>query len=417
MNWRYPVAAVVSLLISAAGTAQAQRTRPFTVSNSLHVEFDDNINQAKDNKEDSWKVLDQLTLSYNQILESGFLGLRYTAVGTWWDNREDNDFTLDHHADVEATLRLSRRLEVGAVDRFVRRESPEVLNADGTVRRQDASYSYNSLNAFLRGRGQTSSVDVGGRWQVLRYDEDRLADREDYDMYSAGVTLRNQATRETALLLELRGEQYDYPGAGKPTATLVMPGLTPAPGDDRNTIPDRGFKSVIGGIGVEQKFSPNLSGRATAGYMLKDLNAANSDDDSAPYADAALTLNPSPATSITLAGAYSLYQSGVLTFASQTRTSASLTLGHDLNRRLSVVLAGSYINSDYKADNSVDTVAETSVQDGSEDIWVFSTRLVYRVDRARRHSIEAGWSHTNLTSDLRDEFSQNRYDAAWRIQL
>lgn len=417
MNRRYQMAVIGSALLLAAGATQAQQARPFAVSNSLHVEYDDNIDQTKADKIASWKVSDQLTLSYSRVLETGFLGLRYTGVGTWWDKREENEFTLDHHLDAEATLRLSRRLEVGAAEKFIRRDSPELLNADGTVKRADASYDYNSLNAFVRGRGRTTSLDVAGRWQFLRYDEDRIADREDHDMYSAGATLRNQATRDTALLLEVRGEQYDYPGAGKATPTLVLPGLTPAAGDDLNTIPDRSFTSLIAGFGVEQKFSPNLAGRATLGYMKKDLDAANASDDSAPYADAALTVTPSPATTITLAGAYSLYQSGVLTYASQERTSASLSLGHDLNPRLTVVVAGSYVNSDYQAANSVDTVAETSVRDGSEDIWVFSTRLVHRVDRARRHSVEAGWSHTNLSSDLREDFSRNRYDASWRIQL
>jgi hypothetical protein len=196
-----------------------------------------------------------------------------------------------------------------------------------------------------------------------------------------------------------------------------LPGLAAAPGDDVSTIPDRGFQSLIAGVGVEQTFSPNLSGRATVGYMMKDLKAANAGDESSPYAEASATVSPSPDTSVTLAGGYSLYQSGILTYASQERASASLSVGHDLTTRLALRVAGSFINSEYKASSSVDTVAETSVRDGSEDIWVFSTRLVYRLDPARRHSIEAGWSHTTLSSDLREEFDRNRYDAAWRIQL
>lgn len=420
MNARTRVSILSAFLLVTGGASAREGASPFSLSNSLHLEYDDNIEQSAANKVDGFKVSDHVTLSLDQGLDQGFLGLSYQLVATWWEPREDNEFTFDHVLDARLDHRLSPSLSGVLQDKFLHRDSPEVLNPDGTVRRENSTYDYNTLHgAVSLNTTPNSRVDLSGRWQVLRYENDSVADREDYDMYSIGATVVSQVQRETSLLLEGRAERYDYPGAGKiADRDLALPGFQGGSAD-RRTIPDRSFDSYIGGVGVEQIFSPNLIGRVTAGYMFKDLKAANRDDESSPYAEGSLTLKPGGATTVTAMGSYSLYQSGVLTYASQERTSASLTIGHDFTPRLTGIVAGSYANSDYSAPTSVKELSENLVADGSEQILVFSARAIYRLDPSRRHSVEAGWSYTKLDSDfaVREEFDRNRYDVAWRIQF
>jgi len=417
-QWKYGVSIASAALLAAMGASAREGASPFTVSNSLHVEFDDNMDQTANDKVDGFKVSDQVTVSMQQKLEQGFLGVSYQLIATWWEPRDDKEFTFDHIVDATVNHKFSPSLGGTVQNKYIRRDSPEALNADGTLKRENSSYDYNALNGSVSlNPAPSSRLDVSGRWQLLRFEDASVADREDYDAYSVGATLVSQIRPETALLLEARGERFDYPGAGKTVGSpLALPGAEPGAGD-RNTIPDRGFDNFIGGVGLEQMFSPNLSGRVMVGYMLKDLKAANAGEETSPYAEGSLTLNPTPATTITLMGTYSLYQSGLLTYATQERTAASLSVGHDLTPRFSMYVAGSYANSDYKGANSVDTVPEAKVRDASEDVLVFSARAVYRLDPSRRHSLEAGWSYTDVSSDVREEYDRNRYDVAWRIQL
>lgn len=420
MNAFKRVSILAAVLLMASGVLAREGGSPFSVSNSLHIEYDDNMEQTATNQTDGFKVSDQITLSLDQGLDQGFLGLSYQLVATWWEPRDDEEFTYDHVLDARLDHRLTPSLSGVLQNKFIHRDSPEVLNPDGTIRRENSTYDYNTLHGSVSLNATPNSrVDLSGRWQFLQYEDDSVADREDYEMYSAGATLVSQVQRETSLLLEGRAERYDYPGAGKiADRDLALPGLQPGPAN-RRTIPDRSFDSYIGGVGVEQIFSPNLIGRVTVGYMVKDLKAANQDDESSPYAEGTLTLKPGGATTVTAMGSYSLYQSGALTYASQERTAATLSVGHDFTPRFSGVVAGSYANSDYSAPTSVNTLPEDRIVDASEQVMVFSARAIYRLDPSRRHSVEAGWSYTKLDSDfaIREEFDRNRYDVAWRIQF
>lgn len=421
MNAYKRVSILSAALLVAGGVSAREGASPFSLSNSLHIEYDDNMEQTATNKVDGFKVSDQIMLSLDQGLDQGFFGLSYQLVATWWEPRDDEEFSFDHVVDARLDHRLSPSLGAILQNKFIHRDSPEVLNPDGTVRRENSTYNYNTLHGSLSLNATPNSrVDLSGRWQLLQYEDDSVADREDYEMYSVGATLVSQVQRETSLLLEGRAERYDYPGAGKIAARdLALPGLQAGSAVDRRTIPDRSFDSYIGGVGIEQIFSPNLIGRVTVGYMFKDLKAANRDDESSPYAEGSLTLKPGGATTVTAMGSYSLYQSGVLTYANQKRTAASLSIGHDFTPRFTGVVAGSYANSDYSAPSSVNTLPENRIDDASEQVMVFSARAIYRLDPSRRHSVEAGWSYTKLDSDfvLREEFDRNRYDVAWRIQF
>lgn len=414
MKTKRLVGVMAGLLVVAwcAEAGAAEGKRPVHLQNRIHVELDDNVYRSDGNEEESFRITDSLVLSVDKELEAGFLGLRLGTAYTWWDDRPSDDNDWRHVVDFIFNQDLSRRLSLGLLESFVYVERPELESDDGLLNRPDSSYYYNTLNASLEGMvSKTARLTGSARYQLIRYDDDDLADRDDYDIYSAGLTYATLLGKEASVFVDGRFEQTTYTGEGEATSG-ALPGTDGVVADE---VPDRGATSYALGVGGEQMFSPNLMGRLRVGYTMKDLEAANQDDESAPYAEASLTVLPSPQTSLTLGAAYSLYQSSLLTFANQQRTTASVNLGHDVTAKVKLNVGASYVHSDYEAQDSVDAVDEALVEDGSEDAVTMRARVSYRLNRT--NSLEAGWRYTDFSSDYRADYGRNLYDIAWRVNL
>ena len=92
-----------------------------------------------------------------------------------------------------------------------------------------------------------------------------------------------------------------------------------------------------------------------------------------------------------------------------------------MTARISLYLTGSYIDSQYKADQAVKTAY--GVRDGSEDAVQVSARATYKVNRS--NWLEAGWEFTDLSSGLktdagasiRDSYDENRVDVGWKTSF
>jgi hypothetical protein len=226
---------------------------------------------------------------------------------------------------------------------------------------------------------------------LLRYDENDVADTQDYDINAAGLTLRHQATKTLVLAADYRYEDLSY--------------------TEDSTV-DRGSKSDYVGLGVECIFSPSLLGSVRAGYQLKEFNDDSIDDASEPYGEASMTFLPSPRTRLTAGAAYSLFEADVFPFASQDRTIAFASAAHDLTAKVQLFLSGSYMLSEYNADQAVE-----AAKDGEENIYQLSARASYKVNRS--NWLEVGWQYLKLDSEpqLRDDFDRNRIEIGWRTQL
>jgi hypothetical protein len=223
----------------------------------------------------------------------------------------------------------------------------------------------------------------------LRYDENDVAETEDYDINAGGLTLRHQVFKKTVLAAELRYEaiEYDY------------------------DIEDRGSENQYFGGAIEQIFSPSLVGSLRAGYHEKQFNEDTIDDAEEPYFDASLTFLPSPRTRLSAGAGYSLFEADVFPFASQDRTLAFASIAHDLTAKISLYASGSYQLSEYDAEQSV----VDGVQGGDEEVYQFGARTSYKI--GRNNWLELGWQYLDLQSDVREEFDRNRVELGWRTQI
>lgn len=375
--------------LSMAAEAEGNQGRDLQLKLRVRAEYDDNIYERSSGKQDSFKFEVEPELIYNMDFERTYIGLRYRPTFVWWSDREPDDTDLHHDFDIDIAQKLSPKLSLSLKESFLYAQQPELIDR-GTVISEKDDYIYNRVNGDLAYALRTQTkLNIGARHTLLQYTEDEVSNLEDYDIYAAGATLRQQLSAQATVLGELRGESISYSG------------------------PDRDADSIYVGAGFEQTFSPGLLGNIRAGLQHKTFSADTIDDSDSPYFDGSVTFLPSPRTRLTAGAGFSMFESDVYPFANQDRTLVYLSAAHDLTARISLFLTGSFQNSDYNADQSIDE--SLGVEDGSEQVAQISARGSYKVNR--NNWLEAGYQYLDLSSDVRPEFDRNRFSVGWRTAL
>ncbi|MGD9874793.1 MAG: outer membrane beta-barrel protein [Kiritimatiellia bacterium] len=398
MNWKTFLLASVAVLFALQGVVLAQgEGRGYQLVNRLRLEYDDNIREAVKGEEDeSVKVIEEIEFIGNISLEQTFLSLRYMPGFVYWADRDEDNEDIHHALDFILNHEFTPRLALGVKESLKIAELPELMDR-GTVVRQQNDYTYNTVNGNLsiHLRPETR-FDIAGRHILLRYDDDVVADQNDYDILVGGLTLRNQFVPETAVLAEFRAESMEY---------------------ENTDVVDRGSDTVEIGLGLEQIFSASLLGSARAGFMEKDMET-ESGSESSPYGEASLTFLPSPATRISLGASFALMETDVYPFANQERTRFFASIAHDITARLSAYLSAGYSIGDYSEDDIATGAEEETTllsTSGSEDITQVSARLTYQVTKS--NWLETGWQYYDVDSELRGDYERNRIHLGWKVQL
>ncbi len=404
MKWTKWLCAFLFVLAMADAAWAREGAKPFQVNNRLRFEYDDNIYQSENDKESSFKIIEELEFLVNFNLQNTYIGVRYRPSYVWWDDRPSDSTDFQNELDFILNQTFSPRVTLSVVDTLRRGESPKLKDGNGDLVRENSDFYYNTLNGTLGYLLRPSTrLELAGRYIALRYDEDIYSNSEDYDLFVGGLTLRHQVVPETTLIGEFRGEGVEYEG------------------------PDRGSKSVYVGGGVEQIFSPSLIGNVVGGFQQKEFNDDKIDSQSSPYVDASATFLPTPATRISAGVGYSMFETEVYPFASQDRAQMYASIAHDLTARVALYLSGSYIVGDYSADQALREPDPAhplvGAKDGKEETLQVSARVTYQVNRS--NWLEAGWQYSDFTSDLeynngakmREDFVENRVDVGWKTQF
>lgn len=382
---------VTSLALPVVSTLAAEGGQNWwEVRNRVRVEYDDNIYESAQDASDSFKLIEEVEFHGNIQLQQSFIGIRYRPSFTYWTDRDPDDTDLHHDLDLVLNHRFTPNTRMGFKNTFRIAEQPELIENGAQIRAND-DYTMNTtdLNAehsFTRnvfGR-------IGGRYKILEYDRAELAETDNYDIWSAGVSGGMRIKPETTLSGEYRYEQTSYDNTGDL---------------------DRDSSSQYVGLNLEQTFSPTLLGSLRAGYQNKSFDADEISDESSPYFDAKLTMVASKATRISAGIGYSMFEADVYPFTSQDRTLASLSVAHDITARVALYVTGSYQLSEYSGNQSLDQTAS----DGEEEILQASARLAYMINRS--NWIELGYQYLDLSSDFREEFDRNRVSIGWRTNL
>ena len=392
---------VAGLLFALAVPALAvSADSPIHMNNRIRLGFDDNIYQSDDLPElgrtpqDSFRVIEEIEMLVNLNLERTYLGLRYRPSVIWYDKREPSSTDFLNDLDVNFIHNFSPSLALSLSDTLRSGELPELQDGNYIVREKDDN-SYNSAMATLSYNLRPETrVDLSGRYITLVYDSDSPAkDNNDYYSMVGGLTLRQQLASRTTVMGDLRFQTLTY--------------------NEANVDNNRDAETVFAGVGLEQTFSPQMLGSLRGGVESRAYDNELFDDNTAPYVEASATFLPTPATRITGAASYTIYESDVDRYLSQNRTYLSLSAAHDFSAKLSFYISGAYTLNAYEQDYALDE----DLGDADENSFLLSARLAYRVNRI--NWIEAGWQYVQLDSDVtnRESYQRNRIDIGWKIQL
>ena len=392
---------VAACLLALATPAFAES--PIHLNNRLRLGYDDNVYQAGEataadgstvthDETDSFRIIEELEMLVNLNLQRTYLGLRYRPSFIWYSDRDDDDTDFLHDVDLNFVQKITPALVLSISDTLRASQLPELQDENYVVRAKDDNY-YNSALATLSYNVRPETrLDLSGRYILLRYTEDA---NENDNYYSAvgGLTLRQQLASRTTLMGDLRYQTVVY--------------------DEAEEAYNRDANSVFGGLGVEQTFNPKLLGSLRAGVEQRMYDNDAADDNTQPYGELSMTFLPTPATRITGAASYSIYESDVATYLSQNRTYLSLSFAHDFTTKLNFYLSGAYSLNQYEADYAL----ETGAVDADENSFLLSARLAYRINRI--NWLEVGYQFIKLDSDLvnRESYDRNRFDIGWKIQL
>ena len=392
---------VAASLLALASPAFAES--PIHLNNRLRLGYDDNVYQAGEataadgstvthDETDSFRIIEELEMLVNLNLQRTYLGLRYRPSFIWYSDRDDDDSDFLHDVDLNFVQKITPALVLSISDTLRASQLPELQDENYVVRAKDDNY-YNSALATLSYNVRPETrLDLSGRYILLRYTED---ENENDNYYSAvgGLTLRQQLASRTTLMGDLRYQTVVY--------------------DEAEEAYNRDANSVFGGLGVEQTFNPKLLGSLRAGVEQRMYDNDAADDNTQPYGELSMTFLPTPATRITTAASYSIYESDVAAYLSQNRTYLSLSFAHDFTTKLNFYLSGAYSLNQYEADYAL----ETGAVDADENSFLLSARLAYRINRI--NWLEVGYQFIKLDSDLvnRESYDRNRFDIGWKIQL
>lgn len=394
-----PIYLILSICLFAlmmpAEVFSSEGPRNFQVHNRLLLEYDDNVRETTSDTADSFKIINEIEFLVVLNLENTHGGFRYKPQITWWEDREEDSVDMYHFLDAVVAHRFTPRVRLDLRNNLRYAQLPEAID-DGAVVRQRSAYLFNGFMAnMVYSVTALGQLEGSARYNLLRYDDSDVASREDYDIYRLGLTYRHSLMPETSVSGDFRWETIEYDSEFKRDSDLLQLGL-----------------------GVEHIFSPQLQGGARAGYHYRDYDDDALSSDNAPYFDVNAAYLPSPATRLTLGLGYSFVEADVFPYANQERFRALLGVAHDITSRLTVNVSGQYLHANYDAADALPAALDDEdfeLDDGTETVLRLSTRISYQLNRS--NWIEAGWTFSDMDSDLRDDFSRNRFNVGWTTRL
>jgi hypothetical protein len=373
--------------VEEVGTGNYSRF-PFKVSVSARGGYDDNINTSKTNRQESWFTNGAAAVTYDfgsprtQLsLQAGggvtYYGDDINVVGL---NDNDNvDFNV--YLSLAMVHKWSPRLTISSNDYLTYQTEPDFTLAVGLNRRSgNFFYSQNKTTvAYLwTPRFSTATSYTGG---IIWYDDDGVGFFEDRFESTFGNEFRFLVWPTTTLVAEYRFQivTYDQDSLNRDSTTHFALG------------------------GIDHNFNSRLSASVRGGAEFRDYDNGT-EDRSSPYFEGTLNYAVGKNTSVSWTNRYAIEEPDVLLNPSRTTFRTGLRAKHDFTARISATAGIYYEHDDYDSINTLAVISPSF----TEEAFDGAVSLRFAVNRWL--GIEAGYNHTEVTSDIfLREYTRNRY--------
>jgi hypothetical protein len=315
--------------------------------------------------------------------------------------RFDADPKFVTYQDLYAKLNhaVSQRTFLTLSDRFRYQQKEGQSGSNGNA---PSEYNQNYYENELLGAVDYTLNDVSGLKVGAGY-EFRIWDDKTYGEWQ-GTTGGNNYN-----LFSADGSYYRQM---KPNKTQIMAGVNYA---GLSYEGDRGgYNAVTPMIGVDQNFTPTVTGFGRLGYSFTSVdNVGETSDTSAPYLQAGVEVSPSARTSVTTSLGYSLYRSENSIYNAQDQLSLGLGVRHDITAKVALSAAFNYMYGNYKSDYST----YSNLGDAKDNFITLGLRASYQVNR--NNFLELGYLYQNrvVSDGPLSDWDSNRIDCGWRLRL
>jgi hypothetical protein len=392
---------VLVALALVSGSSFAEKENVVRFQNQVRLGYTDNIYKTADEVSSAY-IKDIINLSAKLNFSSR------TDVLLYWQPefqyRFDADPKFVTYQDLYARLNhaVSQRMFVTLSDRFryQQKEGQTGSVSTGGVSDYNQNYFENELlGAVDYTLNDESGLKVGAGYEFRVWDDKAYG-----EWNQSGQTGGNNFNLVTA--------DGSYYRQIKPNKTQIMGGVNYA---GLSYEGERGgYNAVTPMIGVDQNFTPTVTGFGRLGYSFTSVdNEGTSSDTSAPYLQAGLEVNPSARTSVTTSLGYSLYRSENSVYNAQDQLSLGLGVRHDVTAKISLAGSLSYIYSNYKSDYST----YNNSSDAKDSLVTVGLRANYQLNR--NNFLELGYVYqTRVVSEGNfSEWDSNQIDCGWRLRL
>ncbi len=396
--------AVLLALSTLTQSAVPDETAPWKFTTSIGGSYDDNRDGTADDKTGLFELSINSKAEYAAAWTRTKLALSYAPSLRYRSNpRHDQNATdLYHLLSLVASHRMSARLGISAGNNFSYTDDPAVMEAGRTFR-ENATYWLNTahLAASYRMLGERAAATLEGSFMLKRYEGQDFARIGDEDRIGAAFGLK----------YALR--------AGLTAAGSVSFAGT-ALGTDYDGV-ERGSDVTFISVSLERVYRC-LTARARGGLSLVNLDNASIDSQTRPGGDIQLVyVTPSGKTSLDLAIRHHAVRGDVAPYASQDRTSASLTARRQLRRNLSMSLSGIYALGDYDADtvalNKDGTVVDASKIDGTDQLGAVLLALTYDYRSNLKLCVSYGFEDWSADDHIRKSHRRNTASISVRAEF
>ncbi len=384
---------VLTGLALVSSTSFAAKERVIRFQNHVRLGYDDNIYGSEEEKGSGF-ITDIINLSAKVNFSS-----RTDALLYWqpeFQYRFDADPEMVNYQDLYGRLNhaVSQRAFLTLSDRFryQQREGQAGLVGGGTDD-TNSNYIENDFQGALDYTlNSVSYMKLGAGYDFRVWDDSTYGKTagNDFDRFNAnGTYIRQLKPNKTQGTLGISYNDLSYNGSRG------------------------GYESMVFSGGVDQNFTPHVTGFGRVGFSLNNVDGGSlgSDNESTtPYFQAGLEVNPTSRTSLNGSLGYSLARSDNSVYNAQDQFSFGLGARHDLTAKISLATSLSFIHSNYDSKYSRTGL----LSDATDDYFTLTLRGSYQVNR--NNFLEAGYLFANRSSDFTD-WSRNRVDVAWRLRL
>lgn len=298
--------------------------RPWSVSLTTRVGYDDNIRATSSDEEDSLIVVFNPAVAINWPIEQSFLGFRYGYTAVWYEESYLNDWEESHAFDFIISHTFTPRLVLDITDRYrrgVEQEISEVVPGGAVQIRKVGGRDFNTLSGTLAYNLTTRwTLSLGGAWELYRYD-DRALDFLERDTYQITASATYLFNPRLFMGLNYRYLETEY----------------------RVYDPDaaRDSESHLGYVSFVRRFSPLLTWSLNGGVEYREFD--NGDTQTAPNINSTLSYAYAKGCAFSVSAYYGI--SDITAGAGSRvsvgyRTSDNLTVGSQITHAFTPRLRG-----------------------------------------------------------------------------